>query len=291
MASSAESILPPPSFSLPVENVDDSNLSHTILDENRYELWSIRLPQNIDPTSLNGTTIKLDDMKTNTEKPKYHIQIGNTTMGLVEGNKMDVETIRILLPLDKKLNNNDVASADKKSRIDDDDDDDNDDDDNEVEKTKKSMVPMSQSIQRHFHLVPNLFPPDDQKETLPPPLHVPEGTTIEGVVASLSSSETNENNAIEALKMKIAYSPKDQVSGLKRRWKPLGADTNLSYDASLNQLIVANHESKPKMRNTTSLLSPPSTVSKNKISEKKRAKKQKKEHKKEKKAKKKKKSS
>ena len=152
------------------------------------------------------------------------------------------------------------------------------DEESDSEKKADSMLPLNQSIQRHFKLIPH---DDDTSTTLPSPLCVPPGARYEGIVSS-SQSETD---VVKTLKMKIAYSPKDQVTGLKRRWKPIGANTTVPWDPSLNEIQISEEMITPKKKkNKTSVMDnkeiPASSSKKkksSKSSEKKKNKKQKKE--------------
>ena len=222
-------ILPPPTFQLP-----------PLLDTNRYELWSIRIPHSLDPMSLDGTSLSFPSSKDINVPTKNATSSLSTltiplvnfnsnskvSMGLFEGNALEMENVRLLLP-------SPGASHERLSQ-------ENDDDDDDVVTPRSqhpySMIPTPHSIQRHFHLLshsnsnstPPIHPP-------PPPLHVPPGTHPEGIL-----SDSPSNTVIQDLSMKIAYSPKDQVMGLKRRWTAVGGNTEIKWDPSLNHQLPSS---------------------------------------------------
>lgn len=251
-SSTKKKILPPPTFKLPNDTTDND------LGSDRYELWSIRIPQSIDPMSLNGTSISFpvnEGTKKNKHQPKSSsssqvsaFKLSNSRMGLVEGNALEMENVRLLLP----SNPTDAEILPLE-----DGDSENESDMLNPSKREHVMIPIKKTIQRHFHLIPDHFDEGNaskdkdvktKKEAVPPPLHVPSGTQYEGIVASSSSSSSSSIDVVKQLNMKIAYAPKDQVQGLVRRWRPLGAGTSVKWDPSLNQIstpsVISNDEMK-----------------------------------------------
>lgn len=275
----------PPTFSIPSSSSSD-----------KFELWSIRVPQSLDLSTLDGMTLSLSSLEQSQSKKKSStlpvIRIGDTPMGLLEGHALEVETLRVLLPSFKQ------QPQTPKNGNHDSEDSAEDDDDDEDSSGHHTMVPMNQSFQRHFQLLPHHFSNNNTIKSessddtaIVTPLHVPSDTQIEGIVTSDESDSIP--TVVKECNMKIAYAPKAQVQGLKRRWTPRGATTHLSWDPSLNVVTTSHVANLVEDDNDVTMSTPKSnkkqkTSSSSSPSSKKKSSKKEKKEKKDKKEKKKK---
>ena len=86
--------IPPPTFKIPRQGDDD--------DGEDYELWQIRLPVTIDPSSLDGLSCKVNTKSTQEGgKPVLHFSFEGEEYGLVPGNAAESERFRTLVADEK----------------------------------------------------------------------------------------------------------------------------------------------------------------------------------------------
>jgi hypothetical protein len=154
-------------------------------DEN-LELFTIRLPVKVPLSALNDLVLDMKDESTTAtftaNGQDYRIQMGDP---------IENESFRVLVPILK--GDDDDEDEEKDS----DDEEEDGDDENEKSKGLHYLQPSSQAFSKHFNVfasVPHL------SETQLAPRDGPPATG----------------------KMRHAYAPIAQRSGLKRRWMPLG---------------------------------------------------------------------
>jgi len=243
---SAESVLPPPTFSLPAD-----------FDDDRYELWTVRLPASAEAADLDGLKLDLKNPASQhfeSQGSKYTFQLGHA---------VENESFRLLLP--NKPYNKAAAAANTDSSDEGDSSQDSDED-------LKYVYPTHLPFQRHLNIV-----------TAVPVLHETE------------LAPRIDNAPIVTVPLRRAYQPVAQKTGLKRRWMPMGAST-VEQSTSANSVVVevtappvvtvngkhakssTSTENRVKVESPTSIHDPSATKSEKKA--KKEAKKQKKEHKK-----------
>lgn len=153
------------------------------------ELWTIRLPQHLQLSDLEGLQLQEDgSMMIGTTFP-----VKGTDYEVKEGNKAENECFRVLV---KKISNNrDSGEQEEDSSEDDVSDDDEED-------NKKYLYPSNKSFSKHVNIVE----------------HIPSVTETE-----LAPRETPSTHGCT---LKIAYESVPQRGGLKRRWVPIGGAGN-----------------------------------------------------------------
>lgn len=195
------------------------------VDENNedLELWSFRLPVSLSVSALKGI--------------KYHPSKGYATFS-ADGKEYrlqlmkdaDMESFRVLVPqVTNKAKGggkgeNGGDDDDKSSSSSSDDDDDEEGEGADGETTKGMLQPSKKAFSKHFQVLSS----------------VP--TLTESQLAPLEGPPP-------ADKMRHAYAPVAQRTGLKRRWMPLGV-------AKVDTNEDGNDASKPKKRRTTSSSDP-----------------------------------
>lgn len=90
--------LPPPTFALPEDM------------EEEYELWSVRLPSQLDLSSLQNVKLKISENK----GPMGTFESENQSYGLVQGHAVENESFRLLLPEDE--DSDDVSDDDSSDK-------------------------------------------------------------------------------------------------------------------------------------------------------------------------------
>jgi len=174
----------------PEFDIDESNED--------IELWSIRVPRRFATKSLDGLELELDS-----GKPVAFTGEDGTKYLLEEGETAGRDCFRALIPWDgdeKKKKKKETAKdlEDSDSGSDDDDDDDDEDNKEEAEEDKGyNLQPTCKPFVRHFDVIVDY---DRQTDRQVAPLKGPE----------------------PADKMRHAYAPVPQRTGLKRRWMPPG---------------------------------------------------------------------
>jgi hypothetical protein len=154
------------------------------------ELWTVRVPRRFPTKSLGGLVIELDSGK----PVAFTAEDGNKYL-LEEGEKDGRDCFRALIPWDgdKKKKDKDIKDSD-----DDDSDDDDDDDEEETDDKGYNLQPTCRPFVRHFDVVADYERKTDRQ------------------VAPLKGPEPVD-------RMRHAYAPVPQRTGLKRRWMPPGA--------------------------------------------------------------------
>lgn len=202
-SSTVESLhLDPPKFSFDEENED-------------LELWSFRLPVSLSVDALKG--IKFDPLKGSgtfsADGKEYRIQLGDTA---------ETDSFRVLVPQNKNSKANrgddddDESSSSSSGNSSNDDDDDEDEAGGTNGKSKKGKLrPCKVAFSKHFQVLASV-----------PILTESQLAPLEGPPP--------------ADKMRHAYAPITQRSGLKRRWMPIGVPK------------VVDDKAKPKKRSVPS---------------------------------------
>jgi hypothetical protein len=173
-----------------VESLQLDPPKFTVDEENGdLELWSFRLPVSLSVDGLKG--VKFDPSNgsatfTAADGKEYRIQLGDAG---------ETESFRVLVP--KKKENGEKDDDDDKSSSSSSDDDEDDEDGTNGETTKGSLRPCKVAFSKHFQVlasVPVLTESQLAPQEGPPPVD----------------------------RMRHAYAPIAQRTGLKRRWTPIG---------------------------------------------------------------------
>lgn len=151
-------------------------------DNKRYELWTVRMPVSADLQDLNGLEINL---KEEDAAQKVFVSQGQKYT-LQWGHAVENESFRLLLP---REGNKDSDSDDSM--------DDSDDDKDEA----TYMYPTKIPFQRHVNIVTATKARDETE---------------------LAPRIDNAPVPDAAVRLRRAYQPVAQKTGLKRRWMPLG---------------------------------------------------------------------
>jgi DNA-directed RNA polymerase I subunit RPA34.5 len=190
--------LDPPTFQLPIASADDNN---------RYELWSVRLPASVNLQDLQGYSFELNDAASAAAAVKSeNFESNGEKYTLQSGHAVENETFRLLL---------------RKTNDDDDDDSSDDDDDDDDMLGKKIMTPCPRPFQRHFNVV----------------------RAIEGV-SDMELAPRQMASSADPMPMRHAYEPVSQKTGMKRRWTPPGAAGAPSTRTSLPTTKMPRTESQ-----------------------------------------------
>lgn len=184
--------LPPPGDIDNIDNDDDDD------DNNRYELWTFRVPSGMNVSDLNGVEIDLTAISKNNNNGGMKINDGK--FALTQGDGVENENFRVLVPGGSGKKKKDDSSS---SDDDDDDSDSSDSDDDGKNKKKKDenkylLHPSSKGFARHFNV--------NQAFT----------RKSEAQLAPRQGPKPVEDN------LRHAYSHIPQRTGMKRRWMPLG---------------------------------------------------------------------
>ena len=192
-----------PSFELPTD-----------FDTNRYELWTVRLPSQLNAEELEGTTIRLNEATSIVSKDQeFAIQLANTG---------ETESFRLLVP--KKSNSDDAIGSDSDSDSDESDHgkaahkDDND-------TSNQEFQPLTTPFHKHLIVASTLRPHEEMSTDVVPP----------------------------KVAVRHAYAHVPQKTGLKRRWSPIGGGTapvvSLTSSSAADSKPVAK---RPRVDNGTS---------------------------------------
>jgi hypothetical protein len=160
-------------------------------DEDRYELWTIRVPSTMKISDLDGVQFDMDAVTNSKTADGMKINDGKFVISL--GETVENENYRVLVPK-------------KKTDADNDDDGDSSVDSEDSRKkladnlSKYLLRPSSKAFAKHFNVESNLV----AKKT-------------EAQLAPLDGPEPVDDV------LRHAYSHIPQRKGLKRRWMPLGA--------------------------------------------------------------------
>lgn len=188
--------IPPPGAIDNIDNDDDDG------DSSRYELWTFRVPSDMNVSDLDGVEINLKAISKNSNNGGMKINDGK--FALTQGDSVENKNLRVLVPGDGKKKKKDDSSSSS-----DDDDSENSDSDDDSHKKKKKKVsfssnnkfllhPSSKEFARHFN-VNKVF-----------------SRKSEAQLAPRQGPESVDDT------LRHAYCHIPQRTGLKRRWMPLG---------------------------------------------------------------------
>lgn len=201
--------LPPPRYDLPEQFLLESSGTRESRDalhgDRRYELWCVRVPHDLDPRTLHGATVSLPlergdrpssnaadgyavETTTTTTKESSSSSSRTTRLTLLDGRPEEMRDARVLVPDDA--------------------------DGTTTTTTTTKMVPLNRSFERVLRVV--RVASSETKATARPAVRVPPDARFEGVVEPLSDDLKRV--------LKVAYAPKAQVEGLRRRWRAAGSD-------------------------------------------------------------------
>jgi len=190
--------LDPPPTIFNEADFDDTGGDSDDDDSDRYELWTFRMPVNVDITTLQGVTMDLEAISAGKKiGANVGVKVPGGKLEIQQGEPNENENFRILV------------SANNESRNSNDSDSNSDNDDDQTSSNhrlvlKHSKIPFS----RHFVVNDANLQPLTESQ-LAPAIHVaPEPTGFK--------------------KMRHAYCKIPQRQNLKRRWMPPGASTEES---------------------------------------------------------------
>jgi hypothetical protein len=155
------------------------------LDESNsdLELWAFRLPVALPLSALKDVTLSTDGTTI--------FSFNDQEYRIQSADLEEMESFRVLIPREEK--NNESSTKDS-----DDDDDDDDDEEEKEAKKKGTLRPCRLGFTKHFQVLANT-PAMTESQVAPREGPAPQD------------------------KMRRAYAPIAQRSGLKRRWMPVGA--------------------------------------------------------------------
>jgi len=222
-------------------------------DSSNFELWTFRVPSEMNIKDLHGVELVLNGDNNN----KSTIQQINDKFTLKQGESVENHNFRVLVPGSNGSgkNNDDNSSSSSSS----DDDDDDDDDDEKKDKTtnttaqKYLLHPSSKTFTRHFNVNSALYTKKTEMELAP----------RNGPKPSFENDGT---------KLRHAYSSIPQRTGMKRRWMPLGVPKTKAKEIpiSLMENISTKNDSKNANANATTITSDDDADSNNNDVKKKR---------------------
>lgn len=126
---SDDKTLDPPTFRLPATDLSNGN------NENRYELWTIRLPSAVDIQDLEGSSLQLDPSNPSSS----NFESNGIKYSFQWGHSVENESFRVLVP---------AATA-----KDDSDESDSDSDEGGKKKKERYLIPLPTPFQRHLNVV------------------------------------------------------------------------------------------------------------------------------------------
>jgi hypothetical protein len=224
-----QTILPPgPSA---IKDVDKDKGNN---DSSNFELWTFRVPSEMNIKDLHGVELVLNGDNNN----KSTIQQINDKFTLKQGESVENHNFRVLVPGSNGSgkNNDDNSSSSSSS----DDDDDDDDDDEKKDKTtnttaqKYLLHPSSKTFTRHFNVNSALYTKKTEMELAP----------RNGPKPSFENDGT---------KLRHAYSSIPQRTGMKRRWMPLGVPKTKAKEIPVS--LMENISTKNDNKNATTITS------------------------------------
>jgi len=196
-----ELTIPPPGAIDHLHDIDNDGDNDDDGDS-RYELWTVRIPSDVNVSDLDGVEFDLEAItERKTGAGGMKIQEGKFVID--RGETVEHETFRVLVP-----------SGDDDSSSSSSDDDDLQSDTNQ---TKNFLHPSSKGFSRHFNIHKNLLSRKSETELAPAKGPDPVGDTL-----------------------RHAYCPIPQRKGLKRRWMPLGNPQTAKDIPS--KLVTVRHE-------------------------------------------------
>jgi len=244
MASEIKELLDPPSFQLPSHFTNNASDDEN-LDE--YEVWSLRMPVQFDPSSLNGVSLSFNqDILEQQQQQKKKKNSGGGGVGqqdnvlssfelsndtddrysLALGHTSETKSFRVLVP----ATNQQPVNVDKG----DDDDDDDDSSDNDTDESKKKMKLLPVPFTRHVNLIRSSkvemteFDLAPSKERAPKPRIMTTSASTTTTTTTAMGVTNKDTTFGMTMAMREAYSHVDQVKGLKRRWSLFGSKVDIN---------------------------------------------------------------
>ncbi len=215
--------LDPPSAMDHMESDDDDDDDD---DENRYELWTVRIPVGMKIDELNGVEMDLKALQSG------RMELNDGKYVLSQGESNENETFRVLVPDGDDSDDDDSSSSNSDSNNDSNSDSNSDSDSagsNDKEKKKSNKIkfllhPSRKGFSRHFNVHKNILERKTEAELAPSKGPDPIGCIL-----------------------KHSYSHIPQRKGLKRRWMPLGNKQGaIAIDP---KLVTLKAEKVPKTEN------------------------------------------
>jgi hypothetical protein len=225
-----QTILPPgPSA---IKDVDKDKGNN---DSSNFELWTFRVPSEMNIKDLHGVELVLNGDNNN----KSTIQQINDKFTLKQGESVENHNFRVLVPGSNGSgkNNDDNSSSSSSSSSDDDDDDDDDEKKDKPTNTtaqKYLLHPSSKTFTRHFNVNSALYTKKTEMELAP----------RNGPKPSFENDGT---------KLRHAYSSIPQRTGMKRRWMPLGVPKTKAKEIPVS--LMENISTKNDNKNATTITS------------------------------------
>mmetsp|Transcript_12938 Transcript_12938/g.15173 ORF Transcript_12938/g.15173 Transcript_12938/m.15173 type:complete len:355 (-) Transcript_12938:206-1270(-) len=227
MTSEIKELLDPPSFQLP----STIHNNHTTDDNLEYEVWSLRMPVQFDPSSLDGVSLSFNQDILEQQQKKLvgtvaaqqdnvlaSFELSNDAddrYSLALGPTAETQSFRVLVP----ATNQPVIV----------DDDTNDD----TEMSKKQMKLLPIPFTRHVTLIRSSkvdmteFDLAPSKERAPKPRIMTTAATTTTTMTTMGEPSTDNTSSKITMAMREAYSHVDQVKGLKRRWSLFGSNVDM----------------------------------------------------------------
>ena len=212
-----QTLLPPgPSA---IKDVDKDNNNNNSDNDSNFELWTFRVPSEMNIKDLHGVELVL-----NGDNKKSTIQQINDKFTLKQGESVENHNFRVL------VNGNNGSGKDDDSNSSSSSSSDSDDDDDKTTNTtapKYLLHPSSKTFTRHFNVNSALYTKKTEMELAPrngpKPSFANDGTTL-----------------------RHAYSSIPQRTGMKRRWMPLGVPKTKAKEIpiSLMENISTKNDSK-----------------------------------------------
>jgi hypothetical protein len=241
--------------------VPSFSLKSRVIDSDRYELWSIRLPASLPVEALDGCELAVpsvaascasggpvaapvdEDPSTAKKNNKEHLASFSTQKGdifaLRWGNPVENETFRVLVPHPR----HNRAGDDDDDKDEDYREDGQDDSDKQSESDKGSLIPARKPFKRHMNVV-SFLEEQSAMKMAPGADRAPEPnvrTTVTGA---------------PQVKLRRAYESVQQKAGLKQRWIPLGT---VGGEKAIRQKQADN--ARPRSLSAASFLSQASSSS------------------------------
>eukprot|EP00555_Chaetoceros_dichaeta_P007743 CAMPEP_0198257494 /NCGR_PEP_ID=MMETSP1447-20131203/7164_1 /TAXON_ID=420782 /ORGANISM="Chaetoceros dichaeta, Strain CCMP1751" /LENGTH=352 /DNA_ID=CAMNT_0043944413 /DNA_START=75 /DNA_END=1133 /DNA_ORIENTATION=+ len=227
MTSEIKELLDPPSFQLP----STIHNNHTTDDNLEYEVWSLRMPVQFDPSSLDGVSLSFNQDILEQQQKKLvgtvaaqqdnvlaSFELSNDAddrYSLALGPTAETQSFRVLVP----ATNQPVIV----------DDDTNDD----TEMSKKQMKLLPIPFTRHVTLIRSSkvdmteFDLAPSKERAPKPRIMTTAATTTTTMTTMGEPSTENTSSKITMARREAYSHVDQVKGLKRRWSLFGSNVDM----------------------------------------------------------------
>ena len=238
-----QTLLPPgPSA---IKDVDKDNNNNNSDNDSNFELWTFRVPSEMNIKDLHGVELVL-----NGDNKKSTIQQINDKFTLKQGESVENHNFRVLVNGNNGSGKDDDSNSSSSSSSDSDDDD--DDKTTNTTAPKYLLHPSSKTFTRHFNVNSALYTKKTEMELAP----------RNGPKPSFANDGT---------KLRHAYSSIPQRTGMKRRWMPLGVPKTKAKEIpiSLMENISTKNDSK-NAANATAITSDDDADSNNNDVKKKR---------------------